>query len=699
MPPLTVQQAFDLAFAHHQAGRLAEAEHLYRQILATVPQHADAVHLLGVIASQVGRQDAAVDFFRQAIALSPEAAMYHCNLGYALRNLGRIGEAVETLRRSIALQPDGADAYNNLGLAIMDQGELDEAIACFREAIRRKLEFAEAHNNLGNALGKSGERHEAIAEYRRALQIQPGFADARSNLGTALTDERRLDEALAEFDVALRLKPDSADVHYNWGNALRFQGRQDEALAAYRRAAELRPGFSGALNNFGNILKDRGDVEEALATYRSILRSAPGEVKAHSNLLFTLHCIRGSNPEMIFSEHRQWDKVHARPLLESPLRHANECEPGRRLRIGYVSPDFREHSVAFFLEDLLAHHDSAQVEVFCYDDVNHGDAFTERVCSHATHRRKIRGLSDARVSEVIRSDRIDILVDLAGHTSENRLLVFARKPAPVQVSWLGYCGTTGMDAMDCRLTDALADPPGTTEHLHTERLIRLPGCAWCFHEFEDAPPLNAPPVIAAGHITFGCFNAMPKITDSMLMLWSRILREVPGSRLILKNLGLGGSEAKVRARSRLMRAGFDLERVELRGHTRSIAEHLSVYGQVDVALDTYPYHGTTTTCEALWMGVPVVSLAGTTHASRVGISLLSTVGSPEFVADSEDRYVKLATDLAADQQRLIEIRSSLRARMKASRLMDGSLFARDVEDAYREMWRKWCEDESTSCAS
>lgn len=695
MPPVTVQQAFDMAFAHHQAGRLAEAEPLYRQVLATVP-HADSVHLLGVIASQVGRHDAAVELFRQAIALSPESAMYHCNLGYALRNTGRLEEAVVALRTSVALQPEGAEAHNNLGLALMDRGELDEAVARFREAIRHKSDFAEAHNNLGNALGKVGSRTEAIAEYRLALQLQPDFADARSNLGTALVDERRLDEALAEFDAALRFKPKSADAHYNRGNALRFKGRPDEALAAYRRAVELRPGFSAALNNAANILKDRGDVEEAIAAYRVILRSTPGEVMAHSNLLFTLQCMSDSDPVAISSEHRKWDEVHAKPLAGSILPHGNIRAPERRLRVGYISPDFREHSVAFFAEGLLALHDPAQVETFCYEDVNLGDALTKRVCSHAAHWRKIRDLSDARVADLIREDGIDILVDLAGHTSENRLLVFARKPAPVQVTWLGYCGTTGMRAMDYRLTDAFADPPGATEHLHTETLIRLPGSAWCFRAFDDAPPVTPPPATTAGHITFGCFNAMPKITDSMLALWSRILREMPGARLFLKNLGLGSEEARARVRSRLVRAGIAPERVELLGHTRTIAGHLALYAQVDVALDTFPYHGTTTTCEALWMGLPVVSLAGKTHVSRVGISLLGSVGLPDLIADSEDCYARLATGLAADLPRLTALRGSMRKTMTASRLMDAPQFAHDVEDAYRTIWRKWCESESTS---
>ena len=691
---MTLQQAIDLAFTHHQAGRLADAEGLYRQILANVPEQPDALHLLGVIASQVGRHDAAVDLIRQAIRALPGPAMYHCNLAMALRGLGRTDEAIAASRQAIALQPDYPEAHHNLGLALHDQGRMGEAAECYRETIRCKPDFAEAHSNLGSVLRSQGSLAAAIAEYRTAIALRPDFADAHMNLGTALTDERRLDEAIAEFATALRLKPESADTHYNLGNALRFSGQQDESLAAYRRALDLRPGFVGALNNMGSIFRDRGDVEEALATYRLILQSAPGEVKVHSNVLLTLHCVADADPAEIFAEHRRWDEAHAQPLAQLIIPHTNDPQPERRLRIGYVSPDFREHSVAYFLENLLAHHDPAQVETFCYEDVTRPDAFTERLRGIAGHWRKIRGLSDAEAAEIIRDDRIDILVDLAGHTADNRIPIFAHKPAPVQINWLGYCGTTGMRAMDFRLTDALADPPGTTEHLHTETLIRLPHCAWCFRPSGDAPSHSAPPAVTAGHITFGSFNAMPKITDAMLAVWSRILREVPGSRLLLKNLGLGGTEVKTRVRARLERAGIAPERFALRGNTPSVAGHLALYGEVDIALDTFPYHGTTTTCEALWMGVPVVSLAGKTHASRVGVSLLTNAGLPELLAMSEEQYIQLAVSLAKDLPRLTHLRGALREQMKNSHLMDAPRFARDVEQAYRDVWRKWCARQS-----
>jgi predicted O-linked N-acetylglucosamine transferase (SPINDLY family) len=395
-------------------------------------------------------------------------------------------------------------------------------------------------------------------------------------------------------------------------------------------------------------------------------------------------------PSAIAEEHRRWNHLHARPLGQFIQSHANDRSPERRLRIGYVSPDFREHSVAFFLAGLLEHHDPFVTEVFCYSDSTTRDAVTVRLEGLATHWRKIINLSDSRVADLIRRDGIDILVDLAGHTANNRLLVFARNPAPVQVTWLGYPNTSGLDTIDYRITDTFADPLGSTEHLHSERLIRLPLSAWCYRPLEDSPPVNASPVHETGHITFGCFNAMPKINRSLLELWSRILLAVQDSRLLLKNSALGGLPMQEQLRKQFQEMGIGPDRVEMAGRVPDLCGHLATYGRVDIALDTFPYHGTTTTCEALWMGVPVVTLLGRTHVARVGVSLLSNLGHPEWLAPSPHEYVNLAVDLAQDPSRLAALRSTLRKRMEASPLTDSPRFARDIEAVYRDMWRAWC---------
>ena len=619
---VTVPEAFALALQHHQAGRLAEAGAIYRQILATHSRHADALHLLGVIAHQVGRNDEAVVLIRQAIAIAPGVSDYHDNLGVALQTLGQFDEAIASYRRACQIDPDSA----------------------------------RVHCGLGNALWTVGQIDEAIVEARKAIQCAPDCVEAHNNLGNALKDQGRLEEATAAYLQALGFNPEFAEIHNNLGNALKDQGHPDEAIAAYRRTIQLKP--------------DSAD--------------------AHSNLLLDLHYLPGFEPEELFREHRRWEEIQSLPLAKFIGRHGNDRNPERRLRIGYVSPDFREHPVAFFLESLLAAHDRGQVEVFCYADVLREDTVTKRFHQHTAQWRKIAGMKDEQVADLIRTDGIDILVDLAGHTARNRLLVFARKPAPIQVTYLGYCDTTGMNTMDYRLTDTHADPPGTTEHLHTEQLVRLPDCAWCFRPSDHSPPVGSPPTARSGHITFGCFNARPKITAEMLDLWSNLLLEAPGSRLLLKNPGFGDPSVQLRTRELLAKAGVAHERVELLGRVPTVAEHLAQYGRVDIALDTFPYNGTTTTCDALWMGVPVVTLAGRTHAARVGVSLLSNVGLPELIAANAGDYIRIAVHLAADTTRLAELRAMLRERMASSPLMDAPRFARNVEHAYREMWRAWC---------
>ena len=687
---VTIEQAFEVALQHHRSGRLVEAETLYRQILAVEPRHADALHLLGTIAGGAGRKDLAVQLIRQAIALVPNSHFFHSNLGNVLRELGQRDEAVAEYRRALQIKPDFADAHNNLGTALLEQGRLDEAMSSFRRALELKPNYAAAHSNLGNALRDRGRLDEAIAAHRAALRLAPGVATSHNSLGIALADRGRLDEAIAAYQRALELQPGYPQAYSNLGAALKQRGQLEEAVAAYEEALRLKPDFVDAHFNLANSRWDMGELDPAIAGYHRALQLKPDYADARSNLLLALHYVAGLDPEAIFREHRTWGELHARPWEEKLATHANDPNPERRLRIGYVSPDFRLHSVASFFENLLSHHDRAEVEVFCYSNLLCADSVTERLRTQAAHWREITGLDDAQAAELIRGDQIDILVDLAGHTSRNRLLTFARKPAPVQVTYLGYCDTTGLEAMDYRLTDAHADPPGTTEHRHTERVVRLPHGAWCFRPSEDAPPVAEPPVLRTGSVTFGSFNALPKITEAAVGLWSRILLAVPNSRLLLKNLGFQDGAVQRRLRALIAKAGVAPERVEMVGRLPNLSDHLSSYHRLDIALDPLPYHGTTTTCEALWMGMPVVSLAGKTHASRVGVSLLNNVGLPELVAVSEEHYIQLAVNLASDLPRLAELRSTLRSRMKESPLMDAPRFARGVEAAYREMWRTWC---------
>jgi predicted O-linked N-acetylglucosamine transferase (SPINDLY family) len=479
----------------------------------------------------------------------------------------------------------------------------------------------------------------------------------------------------------------------NVGIALWELGRLDDAVAACRRAVEINPADAEVRNNLGTALKCMGNVREAIGEHRHALRLAPTLAEAHANLLLDLHYLPDLEPEELFREHLGWDEVHAQPVAGLILPHGNVCTPERRLRIGYVSPDFRVHPVAFFLEGLLGAHEHGQFEIFCYADSAREDGFTEKLRRHPGHWRKIAGMSDDRVAALIREDAIDILVDLAGHTGNNRLLVFARKPAPVQATWLGYCDTTGMKTMDYRITDAFADPPGTTEDLHTEELVRLPESFACFRPAEGAPAVGPLPAMSRGHLTFASFHMLAKLNERLLESWAGILTRVPGSRLMMVAAGLDEETCRRRFVEFFAARGVESGRLEFRAR-QTLAGYLALHGGVDVLLDSHPFSGHTVSCHALWMGVPVVTLAGRTHCSRMVTSVLMNMGMAGCIARSREQYVEIACGLAADVQRLAALRAGLRERMAASPLMDAKRFARNLEEAYRQMWRKWCRSKT-----
>ena len=750
----TISQALAIAVQYHQAGRLQAAEQIYQQILQADPHQADAWHLLGLLANQVGKPEVAVEYigraiglngnvagfhsnlggvywglrripeaiachrralelkpdfaeahsnlgnalneqgkpdeaiacYRRALKIMPDHAEAHNNLGNVLRGQRKLDEAIACYRRALELKPRYAEAHNNLGLALSDQGKLDEAVACYRRALELWPTFAGAHSNLGNALKDQGKFDEAIACYRRALELKPDFAEAYNSLGNALNDQGKLDEAVACCRRATEFKPDYAEAHNNLGNALKGQGKLDDAVACYRRALELNPDFAGAHSNLGSALKGQGNLNEAIACYRRALELMPDFVNAHSNLVFTQVFCPGYDAQTLYEEHRRWNQQHAVPLAKFIQPHLNDRSPDRRLRIGYVSPDFRSHPVGLFLLPLLESHDHGSFEIFCYASVRIPDAMTDRCHAHADAWRDVLDLSDKQVARVIRQDQVDILVDLAMHTGDNRLLVFARKPAPVQITYLAYCGTTGLDTMDYRLTDSYLDPPGQSERFYSEQSVRLPETYWCYRPLIETPPVNALPALEAGQVSFGCLNNFCKVTDSVLTAWSRLLQVVPNSRLLLH--ARAGSH-RDRVRTFLAGQGISAQRLAF-VDSLPTAEYFRVYQRIDVALDPFPYGGGTTTCDALWMGVPVVSLAGQTAVGRGGVSLLSNVGLPELITQDGEQYVQVAAELASDLPRLSQLRATLRDRMQRSPLMDAPRFARNVEAAYRTMWQRWC---------
>ena len=566
----------------HEAGRLAEAETLYRQILSANPGHLDALHMLGVIAYQVGRNDAAVDLIGRVVARSP------CD----------------------------AEAQNNLAAALFELGRLEEAAAAARAAIALRPIYAEAWTNLGNALHALG-------------QIEP-------------------------------------------------------AMAAYQQAVAHRPDFPQALNNLSGMLARQARTAEAIEGYRRVLRVDPNFAVAHSNLIYAMHFDPDYDAGAIAAELARFNERHAAPLKTSIRPHANDRSPDRRLRIGYVSPEFREHATMFFCVPLLEAHDHASFEVHCYASVLREDEVTARIRSAADVWHDCLGHSDAQVAEQVRRDEIDILVDLSMHMNKNRLLTFARKPAPVQVTWVAYPGATGLEAMDYRLTDSHLDPPGESGPGYAEQSVRLPDFWCCYDPLIDVPP-RPPEQADPATICFGSLNNPSKYNEPVLRRWSRVLKGVPGSSLML--IAPPTEECR-----RKMVQTLDVEpsRIEFAPMCPR-PQYLRRYDRIDIALDTLPHNGVTTTCDALWMGVPVVTLSGNIPAGRGAKGILATVGLHELIATTEDQFVAMATELARDVPRLTELHRGLRQRTQTSPLMDAERFARNVESAYRTMWRRWCE--------
>jgi protein O-GlcNAc transferase len=688
----------DYAEAYHnlgsslqRQGRRVEAIAAYRQAIALNRKLPETHNNLGNALREEGCLDDSIDVLRQAIALRADYAEAHHNLGVALNGVGMLDEAISAWRRAIELQPGDPTFHQMLGDALRENGQFDEAIRAYRAAVAVRPHYAAAHHNLGLALKETGKWDEAVAAYHRAIACDPNFAEPHNNLGVLLTEIGRLDEAIAACRRAIELRPHFAAAHGNLGNALKSKGQLDEAIDAYRQAIALSADPAGGYNNLGVALQERGQLDEAMSAYQQALALRPDVAHFGSNLVFCMLHSAAHDAVATAEEHRRWSRRHAESLPRSVQPFSNQRRTAVRLRIGYVSPDFRDHPVGRFLLPLLAHHDTGAFEIFCYSNRRKSDAVTERLRAAANHWREIEGLSDQRAADQIRADGIDILVDLAGHTLGNRLLIFARKPAPVQVTYLGYPGTTGLSAIDYRLTDGFADPPGLTERFHSEKLQRLPQTSWCFAETANVSAVAPPPLVRNGFVTFGSFNSFGKVTAPMLEGWGEILREVPRSRLLLKAAALGSASARDRVRGMLLAQGIEVDRLDLRGLQPDHATHLALYREMDIALDTFPYHGTTTTCEALWMGVPVITLAGQTHISRVGLSLLSNIGLQSLVAHTPDEYVRLAAALAEDHDRVKALRFGLRERVRTSPLMDAPQFARNVEAAYRQMWRAWCE--------
>jgi protein O-GlcNAc transferase len=599
---------------------------------------------------------------------------------------GRLDLAEEICRRILAVEPTHVESWHLLGLAAQQRGQPREAVDCYRRAVALRPQDPIGHNCLGNALLQSGAIEEAAVCYRRALELNPQYVLAHNGLGSALLHQGQAEAAAGSFRRALELNPDYMQAHHNLGAACQTLNELDEAVACFHRALALRESAE-SLYNLGSTLKDQGRLAEAVACFRRALTLKPEAAAVHSNLVYTLLFCPEVDALSLAEEHRRWNRQHAEPLTAASVPPANDPSPERRLRVGYVSPDLRAHVVGRNLLPLLAAHDHQQFEIFCYADVPQPDAVSRQLQAAADVWRPTVNLSHAELARQIRDDRIDILVDLTLHMENNRLLTFALRPAPVQVTWAGYPGTTGLSAIDYRLTDPNLDPPGLDDAHYAEQSIRLPDSFWCYAPEPDDPVPNPLPALAQGVVTFGCLSNFCKLNDEVLRVWARVLHEVAGARLLL--LAPAGSHRQ-RVRERLAVEGVSPERVAFEP-VRPREEYLALYHRIDLGLDPFPYNGHSTSLDSLWMGVPVVTLPGRTVVGRAGVSQLRTLGLPELIARDVDHYVRLAVELAHDLPRLAGLRAGLRARMCGSPLMDAARFARGVEAAYRQMWRRWCE--------
>lgn len=684
---MTLPQALALAMQHHQAGRLADAEGLYRQILTVDPRHGDALHLLGVIAHQVGQSAAAIELIQQALQLLPAFAEAHNSLGIVLFSQGQLEEAVTSYRRAIELDPQHAKALSNLGAALRQLGRLDDAVAASRKAIGINPSFADAHNNLAVALLERRLLDESAAACREAIRLKPDDPAPHYNLGNTLAEQKQFAAAIAAYERALELNPSYTQACMNLGNTFERIGQLDRARECFERVTQFDPKFAGAHNNLANILWSQCRTEEAIATSERALELQPSSIAIHSSHLAALHYSPLTTPARLLAAHREYDRRHCAPLRPAWRPHGNSRDPARRLRVGYVSPDFRRNVVSHFLLPVLEAHDHQQFEIHCYSNAQRTDAITARFKATADAWRDVLSLSDETLAEQIRGDEIDLLVDLSQHMPGNRLLTFARKPAPVQIAWIGHPWSTGVTAIDYRFTDAYMEPEGSPWSESVESPIRLPHSWFCFDPIDETPEPGELPALRAGHVTFGCLNNFSRVNETVLALWARVLHGVENSRLLLR---CPTGATQTRARQFLESQGIAPSRVDLVGWTPSRAEFEARFQRLDIALDPFPCNGGTTTCDTLWMGVPVLTQPGEVVVSRIGFSILSACGMPDFIAHSDDGFVRLAVDLANDLPRLTEVRRTMRDRMRASAFMDARGFTRTVEQAYRELWARWC---------
>jgi protein O-GlcNAc transferase len=680
---------FNLGAAYAQLNQHEAAISAYREALALKPQFAQAQMALGAALEEMGKDEAAAASYRQVLEIDPDDPEAYDKLLKTLRRSGRLDEVAQIYRRMLEADPQNADWLNNLGAVQRSLGQFKDAAASFQQAVAADPGNALVYNNLGATQRTLGQLADAVESYRQALEIRPNFIEAHHNLGNLLAELGQSDLALASYSQALEINADFPESLTAMGAVLQSQGRFDEAVEYHRRALAIRPDYAQAHSNLGNALQDLGQLEGSLESTRRALEIQPDFTEAHNSLLFVYNYLADQPITHLLAHARQFGDVvtlRARPAQS----WKSTPEPDRSLRIGLVSGDFCNHPVGYFLDGVVAALalNAPSLELFAYPTRTCDDELSRRIKAGCNAWHPLIGLSDEHAAAEIGSDGIDILIDLSGHTAHNRLSMFAWKPAPVQVSWLGYFATTGVPAMDYFLADPWTLPAGE-EGSFTEKIWRLPQTRLCFTPPRSNIDVSVLPALSNGYVTFGCFNNLTKMNDAVVALWARILNAVPQSRLFLKARQIKQDSARRQIADRFAAHGIEACRLVLEDYVPR-ENYLEAYQRVDIALDPFPYPGGTTTAEALWMGVPVLTLAGERFLSRQGVGLMMNAGLPEWVAVDAADYLAKAIAHAGDLQKLAALRAGLRPQVLSSPVFDAPLFAEHFEAALRGMWRTWC---------
>ena len=636
-----------------QSGDLSSAESVYREIIGLDQDNSKSFHFLGIICINTGRKAEALGLLDSAVNLDPSNVDYLINYGMLLQMTGNVKQSIPVYVRALNINYD-TETMNNLGNAYQDCGELKKALECYERVLENQPDHYKVLNNAGNIYRNIGKTDKSLDYLKRSIEIRPDYTIGINNLGNVY---------LAEGEIT-------------------------KAIKTYEKVLNIDPNHTLALNNLGNCYVKNLEVSKGVEYYRRSLLNEQSDSHLRSNLLFGLHYESSNSTEMIFNEHLKWNSIYKK---DAKHLFSNSKIKGRKIKLGFVSPDFRAHSVSYFFFPLLETLNRTIFEIYCFADIYHPDWMTGKIKSNTDHWFNVTGLSHEDTAGIIRTHEIDILIDLAGHTKGNRLLTFTLKPAPVQISWLGYPDTTGLSAIEHRFVDEYTDPPGVSDKRSAEKLVRLDGGFHCYEPPPDTPPVSELHAKKTNSITFGSFNNTSKVTEEVIRVWSRILKEIPDSKIILKSLQLADENVCKRYMDEFIKNGCFSSQVKLISYCSNLQEHFKLYENIDIGLDPFPYNGTTTTFEALWMGVPVLTLEGDRHCGRVGFSILKGLGMNDFIAGDIDDYVSRAVSISADIDRLELIRKELRPRLKKSDFCNKEKFALKFEEGLTSIWEQWCD--------